>query len=262
MKHLAGLILVALFAFSCNNQNSDLSALRKSDLEESNLKGKVSKIQKTIHTVGDNCRCPAAEKDECSQASFMYNEKGYLIESCDIDNNGNIDFTYKYLYNKHDECLEIDKFSGDQLMGKEVNILKEGRITEVKEFNEMGINEKIYKYEYLNNDVSGGKILNKSGDVVTSFQNEYKNGQLASQMEKDSIGDILSIVKYKWNTHNDKIETITTFPKAESEYQLTYDYEYDEAGNWVKQTLLFNGEVIKIVMREITYYDDNEIVSL
>ena len=262
MKHLAGIFIMTVFAFSCNSKNPDIFELGKSDLEESNLRGKVWKIQKTIHRVGDNCRCPAAERDECNQASFVYNEKGNLIESCDIDNNGNIDFTYKYVYNKYGECLEIDRFSGDQLMGKEVNIHDEGKITEVKEFNEKGINEKIYKYEYSNNEVSDGRILNKAGYVIATFHNEYKNGQLVLQMEKDSIGEILSIVNYKWNTHNDKIETITTYPKAKSEYQLTYDYEYDEAGNWVKQTQLFDGEVVKIVMRDSTYYEDNEIVSL
>jgi len=147
-------------------------------------------------------------------------------------------------------------------MGKEVNVHEDGKISEVIAFNENGIKEKICKYEYSNNELSGGKILNKAGNVVTSFQNEYKNGQLVSQTEKDSIGEILSIVNYKWNTQNDKIETITNFPKAESKYQLIYEYEYDEAGNWVKQTQLFNGEVVKIVMRDITYYEDNEIVNL
>ena len=73
MKQLAGLLFVVFFAFSCNSRNSDISELSKSDLASANLKGKVWKIQKTIHRVGDNCRCPAAERDECNQASF--NEK-------------------------------------------------------------------------------------------------------------------------------------------------------------------------------------------
>jgi hypothetical protein len=263
MKQLTGLFFVALFAFCCSSKKSDLSELSKSDLEAANLKGKVWKIQKTIHTVGDNCKCPAAEKDECNQASYVYNEKGNLIESCDIDNNGNIDFTYKYIYDKHDLCVEIDKFSGDILRGKEVNTIQGGKIMEIKTINEAGRMINLYKYKYAGNELSEGKILNKSGNVLTTFHNDYVNEQLTSRTVKDSLGNVLNITKYNWNSNNDKMETITSIPNDNSEYKIIFEYEYDNEGNWIKQTQLFNGEIVKIVMRVITYYDNNnEMVSL
>jgi hypothetical protein len=262
MKQLSGLLLVAFLAFSCSTKKSELTALKKTDLEVANLKGSVWKIQKTIHTVGNKCSCPAAEKEECNQASFVYNEQGNLIESCDIDNNGNIDFTYKYNYDKHGVCKEIEKFSSEQLVDKKENIFEDGKLIEVKVFNGEGINENSCQYRYTGDEVSERKIVNRSGNVVATFHYEYSNGQLVSQMEKDSVGDVLTITTYNRNSKNDKIETITTFPKSKSEYKLIFEYEYDNAGNWIKQTQLYNGELIRIVMREITYYENEELVSL
>jgi hypothetical protein len=250
MKQLAGLLTIAVIAFSFNSQTSNL----KSDLEVSNVKGNVWKIQKTVHKV-EGAVCPGAEKSDCNKALYVYNKKGNLIESSEVDENGKIVLISKYVYSGDDVCSEINKYSGNKLIEKQVNILQGGKVTETKVFNEDGTIENIYKYEYSGNELLSGTTLNQAGEVVSSFQNEFLNGQLCSQTERNDIGDISSVTKYKRNTYNDVIESKRSYPKDTSEYKPTFVYEYDNQGNWIQQTQLYNGEIAAIIVRNITYYN-------
>ena len=38
------------------------------------------------------------------------------------------------------------------------------------------------------------------------------------------------------------------------EYKFSYEYEYDSAGNWIKQTRFYDGQIENIVMRNIEYF--------
>ena len=177
------------------------------------------------------------------------------MESSEVDENGKLVLISKYIYNTHDVCTEIDNYYGDKLIGKQINILQEGKVTRTKSFNPNGTIETICKYEYSGEELSGGTILNKAGEVVSSFHDEFLNGQLVSQTEKNSIGDISSVTKYKRNTCNDVIESIRSYPKDTNVYKPTFAYEYDKQGNWIQQTQLYNGEIAGIIVRTITYYN-------
>jgi hypothetical protein len=84
MNKIACLSMIAIIAFSCKTEQSQV----KSDLESANLKGKVWKIDKTIHDAEAKCACPAAMKTECNQSQYVYDNNGNLIESNAIDENG------------------------------------------------------------------------------------------------------------------------------------------------------------------------------
>lgn len=252
MKQLASLLMIAFIAFSCNTEKSNA----KSDLEESNLKGKVWKIEKNIHETNQNMRCPCGgEKDECKQMLFVYNKKGNLVESSELDDQGKILLTSRYAYNRGDVCSEIKRYSGDKYVGKKEHIIQRGRVTEVREIDEDGKIENVIKNEYTAGEISGGKVLNKIGEVVSSFHNEFSNGQLDVITEKNAAGDILSVSKYKRNSSNDVVELIKSYPKDSREIKFTFTYDYDNNGNWTQQTLLFDGEIAGIFVRNITYYD-------
>lgn len=251
MKQFACLLIMTAFFFSCKSGKTNL----QSDLTESNLKGKVWKIEKNIHNADAKVRCACGEREECNQTTYVYNEKGNLAESAAIEIDGKILITSRYIYDRDGACKEIDKYSGEKLVGKEVNILKGDKLMEVTTFDKNGVSENVCKYEYTGDDVSDGTTYNAAGEIVSFFHNEYLNGQLYSQTEKDKSGDITVITKYKRNGNNDVIESIFNNPKINGEYKLTFDYEYDKEGNWIKKTQLFNGKIAGVVMRNITYYN-------
>ena len=250
MKQFACLLIITVLFFSCKSGKYNL----QSDLNESNLKGKVWKIEKTIHKADAKVRCSCGEREECNQTRYVYNEKGNLVESATIEIDGKILITSRYIYNRDGACKEIDKYSGEKLVGKEVNILQGDNLLEVRLFNESGINENVCKYEYSGDDVSDGTTYGAAGEIVSSFHNDYVNEQLDTQTEKDNRGNITVITKYKRNRNDDVIESILYNHKMNSEYKLTFDYEYDKAGNWIKKTQFYNGKIAGIIMRNITYY--------
>ena len=242
--------MTAVIAVSCKTEISN----NKSDLELANMKGKVWRVERKIHNANAVSACPAAEKAACNQSVFIYNEKGYLTESSDIDNSGEIALNCKYVYNRHNVCNEVNKFTGDRLVGKEVNVLNADKLEEVRLFNEFGENEKIFKYEYSGDLLVDEKTLNSTGEVESSVHNEYLNGHLESQTKKDANNEITSVIKYKRNSRNDIIEYTITLPKGNMEYRFIFEYEYDNEGNWTKQTQFYNGMIESITIRNIEYF--------
>lgn len=240
--------MIAFIAFSCNSVQSKL----KSDLEIANIKGNVLKIESTIHDTKNKCACTI--KTECNESKYVYGKRGNLLESYTIDENGSINDSSKYVYNRQGVCSEIIKFSRKELIGKEVPIIDKEKVTGVKIYDQNGKIESTLIYAYSGNEISEEKTLNSDGEVVSIVQKEFLSGQLVSQIEKDNNGQVISISKFKRNDNNDIIECLFTVTKDDKEYKLTYEYEYDTAGNWIKQTKFYESQIVNIVVRNIEYF--------
>jgi hypothetical protein len=248
MKKSTGLMIIAIIAFSCKSEQSHL----KSDLILANLKGNVWKIDRTIHDTQNKCAC--ALKTECNESKYVYDSKGNLLKSYTIDENGSINDSSKYVYNRQGVCSEINRFSGKKSAGKEVPVFERGRVTGVKTYDENGEIESTLAYVYSGDEISEEKTLNSNGEVVSTVQKEFLNGQLVSQTEKDNTGNIINISKFKRNVSNDIIECLFTVTTDNKEYKIIYEYEYDNAGNWIKQTKFYDSQIVNIVVRNIEYF--------
>lgn len=252
MKQSAFILLMMVFTVSCNSDGYIL----KSDLEASNLKGTIVKIERTVHKTGAKSKCPCSGLDEDKQTVYTYNEKGNLTELKKLDEDGNIVHISRYSYNRQGVCTGIDNYlTGDKPAGKELNTLRGKKVTEVKVVDEGGDTESVYKYEYSGSDLTVGKTFNKSGDLLSSFQNAYVNGQLETRTEKNILLDITTVTQYKRNEANDISEYTVTNSNENTGYVFKLEYEYDDKGNWTKQTQYYNGEIAGIVLRNITYYN-------
>lgn len=249
MKKSVSLLLIAFVAFSCKSEQSHL----KSDLEIANLKGNVWKISKTVHDANGKCTCPARMKTECNKTEYVYDAKGKLLVSYTVDEFGSSNDSTKYIYNRRGVCSEIAKFNGKKSIGKEVAVLQGKKVIGYKVYNESGIIETELDYVYSGDEISEERTLNSNGEVVSSIQKEFLNGQLISQTEKDSNGVIMSISKFKRNSSNDIVEYLIVITKDNKEYKFTYEYEYDSAGNWIKQTRFYDEQIENIVLRNIEY---------
>ena len=224
----------------------------KSDLAASNLKGPVWKIDKTIHGTGNSCGCVL--KTDCNQSKYVYNEKGNLVAWYTIDEYGITNDSTFYNYDKRGVCSDIIMLTGKKPIGNQIPVLRDGRITGYKIYNENGKLETTLSYVYSGDDITDEKTLNEKGDVIGSIQKEIINGQLVAQTEKDNNGSVISTSRYKRNANNDITECLTFIAKDNKEFKLTYEFEYDGAGNWIKQTQFYDGAIINISLRNIEYY--------
>ena len=240
--------MIAFSAFSCKSEQSRL----KSDLASDNLKGKVWKIDKTIHSTGNTCGCVL--KTDCNQTKYVYDEKGNLLAWYTIDEYGLINDSTDYNYNKRGVCSEITMFSKNKPVGKQMPVIKGGKITGYKIYNENGILETTLSYVYSGDEITEEKTLNEKGEVISSVQKEILNGQLVAQTEKDNAGNVISTSKFTRNANNDISECLTVIAKDNKEFKLTYEFEYDNAGNWIKQTQFYDGAIINIIIRNIEYF--------
>lgn len=251
MKQIAAICLLAATAFSCQNDQSVV----KTHLELANLKGSVRMVDKTVHNAEAKSVCPAADKLEANQSTYVYNKSGNLEESSMIDPNGRVTEVSKYIYNKRGRCIGIDKFTGDTKTGREVPVLDGGKMTELKVYDRDNTNIITYRYVYSGDDISVTRTIDREGNESSSVTNEYVNGELVSQTERDGNGDIKSISRFVRNPSNDVTEYIISVPKNNEEYRFNFEYEYDEAGNWVRQTQYYDGRIVNIVIRNITYFE-------
>jgi len=248
MKKTAVLIIIALIAFSCKSAQSDL----KSDLKSANLKGNVWKINRTVHDTENKCACSI--KTECNESKYVYDSKGNLLQSYTIDENGTVNDSLKYVYNRRGFCTEIVRFSARKLAGKEVPVVEGGKISEVKSLDENGKIVSVTKYAYSGSEITEERTFNGNGELISVVQREFLNGQVVSQTEKDSSSNVVSISRFKRNDGNDVTECLFTVSKDNQEYKFTYEYEYDNAGNWIKQTKFYDGQIVNIIIRNIEYF--------
>lgn len=248
MKKLSILTIIVFIVFSCKPEQSQL----KSDLALANLKGSVWKIDKTIHGTGNTCGCVI--KTDCNQSKYVYNKKGNLLAWYTIDEYGLINDSTFYNYDKRGVCSEITMFNVKKPVGKQIPVLQDRRITGYKIYNENGKLETTLSYVYSGDEITEEKTLNEKGEVIGSIQKEILNGQLVAKTEKDNNGNVISTSKYKRNASNDISECLTQIAKDNKEFKLTYEFEYDGAGNWIKQTQFYNGAIINISLRNIEYF--------
>jgi hypothetical protein len=248
MKKLVCLLVIVSILFSCKPEQLHL----KSDLSTSNLKGSVWKIDKTIHSTGHTCGCVL--KTDCNQSKYVYNEKGNLLAWYTIDEYGLINDSTVYNYDKRGVCSEITMFNVKKPVGKQIPVLQDERITGYKIYNENGNLETTLSYAYSGDDITEEKTLNEKGEVISSIQKEILSGQLVAQTEKDNNGNVIRTSKYKRNANNDVTECLTVIAKDNKEFKLIYEFEYDGAGNWIKQTQFYDGAIINISLRNIEYY--------
>jgi hypothetical protein len=138
--------------------------------------------------------------------------------------------------------------------GKDVPVFDGKKTTGFKSFNANGQIESTLSLTYSGEEVGEESTINADGEIISLVQNEYVNGQLVSQTEKYGNGEVKQINKYIRNANNDIIEYLIILPKDNSQFKFTYNYDYDDAGNWIKQTRLYEGEIEIVVIRNIEYY--------
>jgi hypothetical protein len=250
MKKIFFLCFIAILAVSCTTQNTQ----SKNDLASANLKGKVKNITKTIHNNEGSICCPFADIMECKQTAMTFDEKGNVIESNLFDGNGDVTMISKYCYNQSGQCREVDKFLGNTEAGKEIYVFAGNKVSKVKVFDENGKKQAIYKNKYNGDDLVETITLNANGEVLGSVTYEFSKGRMISETKKDGKGNIEAVRRFKRNENNDVIEADITLPVSNKEYKLVYEYEYDEAGNWIQQTQLLDGRISRVTVRNISYY--------
>lgn len=251
-KYFSIILVFASLLTSCSSN--------KNDLEESNLKGKIWKLKETRYEGEEKFgKYQIGDKRYYGHQLYVFNEEGNLLESQRLDRNGKIERVSKYSYDKNGNCTEITTYEDDKVVQKQVNQIFDNQIVEVQVFDDEGELTEKYQYDYSGSDISSGKIFKGDGGLNLTFQNEISGGLLTKQTVKDSLEKITSIRTYERNKEGDIVTQKIEYPKDTSEYTYTFQYDYDENGNWLKQYQFDeDGKIDDILVRNIVYYDESK----
>ncbi len=166
---------------------------------------------------------------------YKYNEFGVLIEKLSLDENmTESKFEYQYIEHLYTKTTICNSFIHDVKQTHIVIHDKQGKKLEESEYyNDTLIDRKNYRYD-------------DSGKEIEFIWSGYCQEQ----------GFHTRYYKYKYDLFGNVIEKkSTTVPKTNEDTLLKYQYEFDEKGNWIRQTLYKNGIPFNIIEREIEYFD-------
>lgn len=171
-------------------------------------------------------------------SSYLFYGKQFIYENGNLTSMRDLKEETEYKYN--DDILTITEENDDDI--EENKYIRNHRISRiVKEKN-----GKI-KHAYIEEGSDSKKTITIIEDGETKKGEQiYEKGKLVKYTEPSN--GLTSTISY-----NDK--GYASEVKSSDGTFLTYKYEYDSMGNWVKSVEYENGKAKKITERAIVYYD-------
>ena len=280
MKKIITLFISILFMIGCNTNKSKI----ETDLEKQGFKGKVKSIKSTTYKAiekfgeiqkgekfsgffytfnkdGNFIECISDEKENNSRQTFIYNDKGNIIEQKEYDSEGSL--KSQTTYNYDDKGREVESLITLSFQGingsAELRITKEydqkGNIIEEKNYNNHNklSSKGIYTYDERGNKIK--EIFINLDSKKPEEKNIYIYDKNNNKIEvQEYISENLSektIIKYD-EKGNILEKDLIDFNKNMS---FKIIYKNDKIGNSIEQIYYVNGNLYVIEEIEIEYYN-------
>jgi len=237
-------------------------------------------IRYDYHYVYDTASNPIEEfyGNERFTAVNQYNSLGKLIECSTFEEGGELYLRYMYSYNAAGQDLENKVYNNTGILVEKVNYLYDGNgklMEEVQELEEGKFGYRyVYRYDAVGNETEkisyrfDGSIeskVNSDYDIYSNliatkgdgFESEFeynKKGNLVQEIEKE--GNVFKFRSlYTYDEYDNLLKSAFFNAKGDHFFGSSYVYEYDEQGNWIKETK-YNFENFAETIRErtISYY--------
>lgn len=273
---LTALITASFILFSCSGQNNNKI---KNDLTELKLKGKVKTLKETKYIAVD--KFGEIQKgdmvDEVPKYICSFNEIGKKTEESQYNSDGSLLISGRWIYKYDDKMnnIEINMYSSDgSLNDKNIYIYDDkGNKTEWNAYNSNGsLSFKwSYKYDDKGNLIESNNYSSK-GSLIAKYI--YKYDDKGNKIEENLYlpnNELMGKTTYVYDDKGNEIEKQdyksdgSLGNKSIKKYDdkgnmikwdedITYKYNFDEAGNWIKQIEFKNSIPQTIREREIIYY--------
>ncbi len=216
IKLLSIILLTLMVSSACSDRD-------RNDWDRENLKGKVKVVTKFAYEAVGGIK----NKNYIDKRVSFFDKQGFFIKKQTYDSTTLIR-TLLYKHNKLDNTTNIDVFTPNKtaLIQKQVcKYDEQGRKKEILYFQ---TSRNTYLYNEQNSDF---ELLMYSGSSL----------EARMKVKKNNKGDIIETAY-----HSHRQGNITYLYK---------DFEYDEKGNWIKQTEYKDTTPTRIYIRKIEYYD-------
>lgn len=164
--------------------------------------------------------------------SYRYDEKNRKIEETSHDGKGN--FIYRTNF----------EFNGDKLASVETIDSDEKTLV------------KIDKYTYDNNGNRVKEYSFRTADKLETVEDyTYNENNKRTSWVLTQNNELKAKITFSYDEKGNLTESITSDSKDNQLEAVSYAYEYDTKGNWVKKTVRRNDAPFVVVERKITYYN-------
>lgn len=269
MKKLTILTFLLTVFISYSQQNNYT-------LKTENLKGDVMSYQKETFIIDKTTQELTLKYKE----KKVFNHKGAIIRIENYGNDATLDSKELYTY-KNDKLTIVTTFNSTGK--KDKSTLYEyddlGRLVAQKKVNSTGKPQYLTTYLYnqkgllaaqhklipsINYTMKESYTYNAKGQKIeiaktarigtTKVQFSYNGkGQLIKKSEYNAMGELYSVIKYEYNSNDDKISLKKYDADGLMTYDEKYEYTYDPKGNWVQKLSFEKGEKVSVEKREIIY---------
>ena len=192
---------------------------------------------------------------------YKYDAKGNIIESNIYKTNGSLSSKETYKYDNVGNLIEENQYKADgSLDSKEVYRYdsKRNRIETVKYDSNLKATDKVvFKYDSRGREIEETRHW-ADGSIRDIYTYKYDNrGNLAEYIDSDDDGDISERETYKHDDRGNLIEKnrFDWDDLTNPAYSTTYQYVYDQQGNWIKMTVFEKGMPEYIQERTIEYHN-------
>lgn len=164
-----------------------------------------------------------------------YDDKGNIVEQCGCNSDNNLNKNTSYMYDDKRNLIEKNWYETDDGLGRKDTWKYDGKGNVIENIwyksNGSIVKKWIYKYD------------DKKNIIEEIIYNSNSNSDYTLYYKYDDKGNEIEVNTYSLD------EDLRTKHTCQS-----YNYNYDETGNWTKRTEFENAITIEITAREIEYY--------
>ncbi|MBN2794158.1 MAG: hypothetical protein JXR88_02035 [Clostridia bacterium] len=255
MKKLLVLILTVFFLVGCNQKIEDYMSV-----EGLGLKGDVVSIKGEL-TSAFSGKVESMEYFDMNMKIVpnyeIKFENGLLKSTNELLPSGLSITTKDYVYNNGNiDLIEMyyEGYGGDDHVTMDFDLDDKGNINLVDDTQKVSFlvdGKKVgssYHVKFKEGERVNIEQFNNGEGIVLDEEYQFENGKLSQYKVTFEHKEFVITFKYQ----NDvMIEMVKSYSGVEEIY--TFDYEYDETGNWIKQNIYFNNELKYILNRDIQY---------
>ncbi len=253
------------------------------DWEKEGLKGEVVQLQQSFYEANVTrkgvVKCTLKNrKYSFKNFTFFFNEKGNIIEKhlyqtdnewqkkiCNNDGNtiesctykdGNLKSSSLFKYNEQGKLTEhLNTYDGK----KSTTVWVYDKNNALIEYYSVNEENKTTSKQTFVNDENGHKIeqyiYDADGNIERSlFYKNNKWGHIIETNEFDKNNNLTKSEKTKAvYDENGKLISFDGQPYIDRKANETFEFEYDQQGNWIRKIEFYNAIPIGVYFREITY---------
>lgn len=276
LRDLFFCMFVAMIICSCGKQQNDLTWQEAS--------GNVKSIRTTGYEATEKfgeIREGDVLYDTDLNTLMKFNNNGFITEITNYNRSGNISQKSVCIFDEDGKLTKINKYDeyGDEIQRTVYTYNENKKVTKIVDYDKSGKiictnkyeleGDKVTKHQFISEYSKGNYDMNEyKGNTLVKSVEYDKNGKPTGEYKEFENEKIKKIVQKDYTvifTYNDKglctsvdngqlISTNSySVEKGES---YTYDYEYDDKGNWVRKIERKKDSQIatRIFVREIEYF--------